>query len=125
MGTIRSKAIGRLTPFGVSWDGLTLADLEAFLLADPDPPPSESLTWEAKGAAVHRDHVLVAASAFGNSDLGGYLVIGASQDAKSRTWSIEGWTPRNPDPELQLNQWLELLSPRPPRRVATGHGAPR
>jgi len=41
----------------------------------------ETLTWEAKGGIVHKEQVLKAASAFGNSLLGG-LVLGASQAKK-------------------------------------------
>jgi schlafen family protein len=74
------------TPFGVSWEQLDLESLRTFL-ADP---VHEGITWEAKGGNVRREHVLEAVCAFGNSDLGGYLVIGTSQDRRDETWTVNG-----------------------------------
>ena len=62
------------TPFGAPWDALSLEVLRAFFAQAGD----ETLTWEAKGGIVHKEQVLKAASAFGNSLLGGFLVLGVA-----------------------------------------------
>jgi hypothetical protein len=74
------------TPFGVSWDDLDYETLRRFL----EGPVNESLTWEAKGGSVRPEHIRSAICAFGNSDLGGYLVLGASQEAMNGPWLTEG-----------------------------------
>src|SRR5437868_5161696 len=61
----------------------------------------ESLTWEAKGGEITAHHVRVAASAFGNSQLGGNLVLGISRTGGP--WVPDRWTP--PGGEVRL--WLE------------------
>ena len=62
----------------------------------------EGLTWEAKGNAIRPEHVIEAASAFGNSLLGGYLVLGASQAKKGGPWTVDGWRfPAHPGDNLR------------------------
>jgi hypothetical protein len=90
------------TPFGVTWEDVDLASLRMFL-ADP---VNEGLTWEAKGGSIRSEHVREAVCAFGNSDRGGYLVIGASQDRRTRTWTVEGCAIPN-EPELWVADCLD------------------
>jgi hypothetical protein len=66
------------TPFGATWDALSLDTMRGFFAEAGD----EGLTWEAKGTAIRREHVIEAASAFGNSLEGGYLVLGVSRAKK-------------------------------------------
>lgn len=73
------------TPFGTTWEDLSLEALRAFFAEATD----EGLTWEAKGGAVRPEHVRTAASAFGNSLLGGFLMLGASRHSGS--WTIDGF----------------------------------
>lgn len=88
---------GSPTPFGVAWERLEIDDLRRFLAEGPD----EGLTWEAKGGDVRPEHVRAAVCAFANSDLGGFLVLGAAR-AGMREWQVGGWTPRD-EPAL----WVE------------------
>ena len=87
-----------ITPFGVSWDSLDLGPLEAFVAQAGD----ESLTWEAKGTNITRNDVLEGVCGFGNSDLGGFLVLGASRARPGAPWSLDGWEPPD-EPAL----WIE------------------
>ncbi len=74
------------TPFGATWDTLSLETMRKFFAEAGD----EGLTWEAKGTAIRREHVIQAASAFGNSLDGGYLVLGASRVKKGAPWTVDG-----------------------------------
>jgi hypothetical protein len=74
------------TPFGPSWDDLTLDDLQRFFADAGD----EGWTWEAKGTKARPEHVQEAASAFGNSIAGGYLVLGARREDRSGPWIVDG-----------------------------------
>jgi hypothetical protein len=98
-------------PFGVAWDRLTLKDVQTFLALAED----ESLTWEAKGNDIRPAHVREAASAFGNSLLGGLLLLGVSQDRNTREWSLDGWVPPQSEVELWLNDCLDNggVTPKP------------
>ena len=72
------------TPFGATWTDLDLATLQAFFRrAERD----EGLTWEAKADQVTSQHVHKAASGFGNSVLGGYLVLGAKWNKQKLAWA--------------------------------------
>ena len=75
------------TPFGATWDALSLDTMRKFFSEAGD----EGLTWEAKGTAIRPGHVIQAASAFGNSLDGGYLVLGASQAKKGAPWTVDGY----------------------------------
>jgi hypothetical protein len=90
------------TPFGTDWDALDLASLASFLAA----PVHEGLTWEAKGGRVRPEHIREAVCAFANSDLGGYLIIGASKDAQTQTWRVDGFEFPN-EPELWITDCLD------------------
>jgi hypothetical protein len=93
--------------FGVDWDRMALKDLRRFFaeLADPN----ESLIWEAKGGDIRPAHVHEALSAFGNSTLGGYLILGAEGDPrKGIPWTTPGW--RFPtEPQLWISQVASAL----------------
>jgi hypothetical protein len=75
------------TPFGAPWDALTLDTIRAFSAEADD----EGLTWEAKGTTIRPEHLIEVASAFGNSLLGGFLVLGAWQAKKGGPWTVDGW----------------------------------
>ncbi len=77
------------TPFGPAWEDLSLHSLRRFLETAID----ESLTWEAKGRDIRPQLVRKCVTAFANSTLGGFLVLGASFDRAARTWSLDGWQP--------------------------------
>ncbi len=82
---------GMRTPFGPDWDDLSLEHVQAFL----DEPRNEGLTWESKGDDIRAEHVREAVCAFGNSILGGFLILGAKQDTTTKVWSVNGWVPRD------------------------------
>jgi len=97
------------TPFGAPWDDLSLEVLRAFFAQAGD----ETLTWEAKGGIVHKEQVLKAASAFGNSLLGG-LVLGASQAKKGGPWSPDRSTfPDEPTTWVSTCLMNDAVRPRP------------
>ena len=74
----------------------------------------ETLTWEAKGGIVHKEQVLKAASAFGNSLLGAFLVLGASQAKKGGPWSLDGSTfPDEPTTWVSTCLMNDAVRPRP------------
>lgn len=61
---------------GIPWPRLSLADLDAFLAAEPE----ETLYWEAKGDGRERlapQALAKAVCGFANSERGGYLMLGA------------------------------------------------
>ena len=74
----------------------------------------EGLTWEAKGTEIRREHVIEAASAFGNSLQGGYLVLGARQAKKGGPWTVDGWQFRG-EPKAWVSTTLmaDTVRPRP------------
>jgi schlafen family protein len=98
------------TPFGASWDALTLDTMRAFFAEAGD----EGLTWEAKGTDIRREHVIEAASAFGNSLQGGYLVLGARQAKKGGPWTVDGSQFRG-EPKAWVSTTLmgDTVRPRP------------
>ena len=93
-------------PFGEVWASLSLGDLETFLATAGE----EALTWECKGAKVHPASVLRTAAGFANSELGGYLILGA-------TWADGAWILSGADLVPDVTAWLgsavNRLSPRP------------
>lgn len=76
------------------WEDFGLAEVRAFFKDAGD----EGATWEAKADKIHADHIKEAASAFGNSRQGGYLILGATQDDAGR-WSVPGVTLRDEAPK--------------------------
>lgn len=97
------------TPFGRSWEELTLEDLRAFF----DHADEEGWTWEAKGTRARPEHVQQAASAFGNSVEGGYLVLGARRrDGASGPWIVDGVNV-GPQPRLWVTSALMNDAVRP------------
>jgi hypothetical protein len=109
-----------MTPFGASWEDLDLDHLRDFL----GEPRNEGLTWEAKGGQIRPEHVREAVCAFGNSILGGYLVLGASQDRATGAWTVGGWQPPT-EPETWVGDCLGNggVSPVPSHLVkAWSHG---
>lgn len=87
-----------VTPFGVDWDSLELAHVLAFLAQSED----ESLIWEAKGGEITPHHVRQAVSGFGNSELGGVLILGVTRDRATREWVPDHWEP----PEREAQLWI-------------------
>lgn len=85
------------TPFGTSWDGLKLADVEAFLAE----PREEGQLWDAKGVVVTSETVRKYVSGFANTVFGGYLVLGAEWDKKAKCWNLDGWQPPG-----EASQWI-------------------
>ncbi len=96
------------TPFRVTWERLDLPDLRAFLAEGPD----ESLTWEAKGPDVRTEHVRRAVCAFANSELGGFLILGAARAGPTAPWTVGGWTPKT-EPALWVEDCLANGGVRP------------
>ena len=92
------------TPFGAQWADLTLADIERFLSGAEE----EGLTWEAKAdradqplrpTTIHK-----AVCGFGNSEDGGYLLIGIARH--ENRWVADGLA-APPSPEL--TSWLDSV----------------
>lgn len=72
--------------FGTPWPSVTLDTVRAFL-ADAE---SEGLTWEAKGTErPHPGSIRKAVCAFGNSERGGFLILGASRNDPSSAWRLD------------------------------------
>lgn len=100
------------TPFGAAWEDLTLDDLRGFFAADP--PRDEGLTWEAKGQTIRREHLIQAASAFGNSLEGGYLVLGVGRAKHGGPWMVDGWAfPTEPQTWVSSHLMHDQVRPRP------------
>jgi hypothetical protein len=92
-----------VTPFGAVWADLTLEHLEAFL----DGAGDEPLTWEAKADGdqpLNRGTVRKAICAFANSDLGGYLILGAARVGD--VWQLVGLSRPPPD----LSAWISGIA---------------
>lgn len=75
------------TPFGCDWVAIQLDALDAFFRNSDE---GEGLTWEAKADIIRPAQIHKAASGFGNSALGGYLVLGAKWDNAARKWTLPG-----------------------------------
>jgi hypothetical protein len=87
------------TPFGVAWAELDLASLRAYF---DHAEPGEGLTWEAKADDVRPAHIYKAASGFGNSVSGGYLVLGATWDKRTHQWKLPG-VALGPEPQTWVS----------------------
>jgi hypothetical protein len=90
--------IGLRTPFGADWEQLELAHVREFLEESVD----ESLTWEAKGGRITPHDIREAVCGFSNSELGGVVVLGVTQDTKTRAWTVDNWIP----PEREVELWI-------------------
>ena len=96
--------------FGAPWERLTLTDLEMFL--EREDVDDEGLVWEAKGADIRPRHIHQAVSAFGNSTLGGYLILGAERGGDPPHWMLSG--SRFPtEPGLWVAQIVDGILGRP------------
>jgi hypothetical protein len=87
------------TIFGVPWGDLAIGDVQRFL----DDAGAEPLTWEAKADGDQRLHpasVRKAICAFANSELGGYLILGATR--VNDRWSLVGLS----QPPPNLSAWI-------------------
>ena len=107
------------TPFGPSFEDLTLEDLERALEAEEYEP----LTWEAKGIRASRAQVLKYVAGFANSRAGGILILGAEQKQRGGRWTYSG-APMSLEPIVQLDQYIrDGLDPVPIYRPRVlGHG---
>jgi hypothetical protein len=87
--------------FRVSWEGLELEDVEAFLNAAGD----EGLTWEAKGGDRPRaDSVRKAVCGFANAAGGGFLIIGAARQGDN--WVASSVDFQGEEPVVWLDQTI-------------------
>jgi hypothetical protein len=86
--------------FDVPWDDLDIVHLNTFF----GDAGEEGLTWEAKGGIFAARIVRKAASGFGNSERGGFLILGINGDAASG-WTVDGMR-LSSQPELQVGQVL-------------------
>jgi len=77
------------TPFGADWEELGLDNLRTFLAE----PRNEPLRWEAKGGRITPELVREAVCGFANSHISGFLILGVTQDRRTRSWSIDRWEP--------------------------------
>ena len=100
--------------FGVPWDQLDVHALRTFLAN----AGSESLRWEAKAdnerGALDRRDIAKAICAFANSELGGYLILGAKQDGRGGPWVLPGLAmPPSGDLPPWVSQIAAGMRPRP------------
>ena len=104
------------TIFGVDWDALTISAVRRFLSAAGQEP----LTWEAKAdgkGPLHPATVRKAICAFANSDLGGFLIIGATESGTG--WALPGLQLQ---PPLLLNQGLHAANISQHQEATNGSG---
>jgi hypothetical protein len=115
--------MARRTPFGPSFDDLTLADVMSAL----EPGEYEPLTWEAKGIKANAQQVRRHVNGFANSRSGGVLLLGIDQPSKGGAWQSSG-VPMSQEPIPEIDQWIrDGLDPVPvyvPRRIGTGELGP-
>jgi hypothetical protein len=97
---------GVAAAFDSKWDGLTLADVQAFL----DREHEEGLTWEAKGVEVRPEHVRKSGSGFANA-IGGSLILGAERD--DNAWRLPGVSFPGGEASTWLSNVIRELSPVP------------
>jgi hypothetical protein len=109
--------------FGTPWDDLDLGDVERFLTEDAE---AEGLTWEAKGAdprgggdRPHRDAVRKHVSAFANSELGGFYILGAARAQRnSGPWRLDPLDFGGEEPTTWLSRVIRNgVNPVPPNDV--------
>jgi hypothetical protein len=98
--------------FGVPWAELDFADVESFFAEQGE----EGLTWEAKGGTFGVHIVRKTSCGFGNSERGGFLILGIEGDA-TVGWRVEGME-LSADPELQVGQTIRAgVRPTPPHQL--------
>jgi hypothetical protein len=93
-------------PFGERWEHLTLTDVEAFLATAGEG----ALTWECKAGRARPEQIVRTAAGFANSELGGYLILGA--DWVGGAWVLTG-ADLVPDVTAWLGTAVDRLAPRP------------
>src|SRR4051794_17114618 len=95
--------------FPASWAQLDLAAVEEFF----NDAGEEGTTWEAKAdderGRLRADSVRKAANGLANR-VGGYVIIGATRDQKTREWSVPGIESPDAEPELWLGKVLRRLN---------------
>jgi predicted HTH transcriptional regulator len=92
-----------VTPFGVAWPEIEIRHIERFLAQ----AGAEPLTWEAKADGerpLHPSTVRKAICAFANSDLGGYLILGAAEAEDG--WRLVGLS----RPPRDLGSWTSNIA---------------
>jgi hypothetical protein len=87
--------------FTVPLQELTLADLEAFL----GGAESEPLLWEAKGTKLDPHEVRRQVAGFANSHQGGYLILGAREDAAGG-WTVDGFEFPDGEPHRTITDYV-------------------
>ncbi len=105
---------------GASWDELERSHVENFLAEAGD----EGLTWEIKGDAhrgvwPRREQIEKAVSGFGNSHLGGVLILGAERkDKRKPGWALDGLEPpKGTESQIALGRAIRGVRPTPPFRI--------
>lgn len=97
-----------MTIFGVPWEELRLADVEAFLAAAGGEP----LTWEAKGTTLRAEQITKHVCGFANATDGGYLLL--RFERTSGGWSAAGCAFPGDDPPVWVSSVVRnSLQPRP------------
>src|SRR5215218_10247486 len=101
--------------FRVPFTDLALADVRAFL----DDAGDEGITWEAKGPDPRNIDTPLeprllerAACGLANS-IGGYVILGAAQDANTRRWNLPGIRLKGGEPGTWIDDVIGSLRPRP------------
>ena len=94
--------------FGVAWDKLELDDLRRFF-AGASGEEHEGLTWEAKAGQIRPQHIHQAVSAFANSVLGGYLILGADRASPRDPWTLPGCDIPGSEPR----SWIAQVAAQP------------
>lgn len=94
--------------FGVAWDKLELDDVRRFLTS-AGGEEHEGLTWEAKAGQIRPQHIHRAVSAFANSVLGGYLILGAERAGPRDPWMVPGCE----IPGREPRSWIAQVAAEP------------
>src|SRR4051794_6917914 len=98
--------------FSKPWVDLDLAAVDEFFTDAGE----EGTTWEAKAdderGRLRPDSVRKAANGLANR-VGGYVIIGATRDKKTREWTVPGIESPEDEPELWIGKVLRRLSPVP------------
>lgn len=108
--------------FGTPWADLDLEAVERFLVEDAE---AEGLTWEAKGSdprggdPPHRDAVRKHVSAFANSELGGFYLLGAAREQRSAgPWKLDPLDFDGEEPTTWLSRVIRNgVNPVPPHDI--------
>lgn len=89
--------------FRTAWSDLTLFDVQRFL-DGASGDEHEGLTWEAKAGRIRPEHIHRSVSAFANSILGGYLILGAERADSRQPWTTPGCAIPGDEPRLWIAQ---------------------